>query len=204
MNIFQAANAAATFLILSALVAGIGKHLEGIQSSIFAYFGEHIAIVYLGVFVVVFRVKTLLDDHRHFGESYQDKSIFRYVGFFLAVLSWFFWGLAAYVLEATIRSSELMATSILVATLWVVVHLFEIATDSTRRSKEALTSVIRQKWVLLNVGYILCLVAHVGWFRPVIHQGASAPLLALLGLLFFDVATGTSFRGIISSSSKGG
>ena len=198
MNIFQAANGAATFLILSALVGGMAKHLDTVQGSVIEHFMQNTPILYLGLFIVVFRVKTLLDDHRHFGESYQDKSALRYVGFLLAVLSWLFWALAAYVLSSTIRASELMATSLLILTLWVAVHVIEILVDPARRNKEVLTSVMREKWVLVNVGYMLCLVAHVGWFRPLIVPGASGPLLVLLGLLLFDIFTSRSFRGIIN------
>jgi len=91
-----------------------------------------------------------------------------------------------------------MATSLLISTLWVAVHVIEILVDSARRNKEVLTSVMREKWVLVNVGYMLCLVAHVGWFRPLIVPGASGPLLVLLGLLLFDIFTSRSFRGIIN------
>ncbi len=198
MNIFQAANAAATFLILSALVAGMAKHLDTVQGSVFEHFLHNAPILYLGLFIVVFRVKTLLDDHRHFGELYQDKSVLRYIGFVLAILSWLFWGLSAYLLWNAVRASELMATSLLISTLWVAVHVIEILVDPARRNKEVLTSMMREKWVLVNVGYMLCLVAYVGWFRPLIDAGASAPLIVLLVLLLFDVLTSRSFRGIIN------
>lgn len=199
MNIFQAANGAATFLIMSAIVAGMAKHLDTVEGGMLEHFRQNLVIVYLGLFIVVFRIKTQLDDHRHFGESYQDKSRLRYVGFILAILSWLFWGMAAYLLSSTIRSAELMATSILISTMWIAVHVIEILIDSQRRSKEILTSVMREKWVLVNVGYMLCLVAHLGWFRPLVGRGASTPLLILLGLLIFDVVTSRSFRGILSA-----
>src|SRR3954467_15324144 len=108
MNIFQAANGAATFLILSAIVAGLAKHFDSVSGSPVDYLLHHLEIVYLGVFIVVFRIKTLLDDHKHFAETYQDKSAFRYIGFVLAIVSWLFWGLAGYLLPSTVRASELM------------------------------------------------------------------------------------------------
>jgi hypothetical protein len=198
MNLFQAANGAATFLIVSALVAGLAKQFEGVSGSPIRYLLDHLEIVYLGLFIVVFRIKTLLDDHKHFAEPLQDKSVFRYVGFVLAIISWIFWGLAAYLLSSTIRSSELMAASILVSTLWVVVHVIEILVDKDRRNREVLTSLMREKWVLVNVGYMLCLVAHVGWFRPVVKAGGSVALLVLLGLLLLDIFTSRSFRDLIN------
>jgi hypothetical protein len=137
-----------------------------------------------------------LDDHKHFAEPQQDKSASRYVGFLLAVVSWVFWGLAAYLVSSTVRSSELMAVSILVSTLWIAVHLIEILIDKERRNAEAFTSVMREKWVIVNVLYILLLIAHVGVFCPVVQPGAKAPLVLLLALLFFDVLTSRSFRGV--------
>jgi hypothetical protein len=196
MNIFQAANGAATFLILSAIVAGLAKHFDSVSGSPVDYLLHHLEIVYLGVFIVVFRIKTLLDDHKHFAETYQDKSAFRYIGFVLAIVSWLFWGLAGYLLPSTVRASELMAVSILVSTLWVAVHVIEILVDRERRNKEALTSVMREKWVVVNVIYMLLLVAHVGWFRPIIPSGAKTPLVVLLLLLLFDVLTSRSFRDV--------
>ena len=194
MNLFQAANGAATFLILSALVAGLAKRFDTVIGSPVDYLLAHTEILYLGLFIVVFRIKTLLDDHRHFAELRQDKSVFRYIGFVLAIISWIFWALAAYLLTSSLRASELMAVSLLISTLWIAVHVIEILIDKDRRENELLTSVVREKWVLVNVGYMLCLVAYVGWFRPVIAPGARAPLLLLLGLLIFDVITSRSLR----------
>jgi hypothetical protein len=198
MNLFQAANGAATFLILSALVAGLAKRFNEIEDDPIKYLLAHKEIIYLGLFIVIFRIKTFLDDHRHFAELYQDKNAFRYVGFILAILSWLFWGLAAYLLNSTDRASELMATSILISTLWIAVHVIEILIDKDRRNREVLTSVMREKWVLINVGYMLCLVGYLGWFRPIIERRDPRALLALLLLLAFDVLTSRSFHGVIA------
>jgi len=203
MNLFQAANGAATFLILSALVAGLAKHFDKIEGSLGKYIWGHRPLLYLALFIVLFRIKTFLDDHRHFAESYQDQTVFRYIGFILAILSWVFWGLAAYLLPATSRAAELMAISILISTLWVGVHVIEILVDSERRSKEAVISVMREKWVLVNIGYVLCLVAYLGWFRPLVAEEEPGALLILLALLAFDILTSRSFRNIITQPSRG-
>jgi hypothetical protein len=200
VNMFQSANGAATFLILSAIVGGLAKRFDGMEDDPFTYLYSHLAIIYLGLFLVVFRVKMFLDDHRHFGEQFQDKVKYRYVGFVLAVLSWLFWGLAAYLLTNPLRSSELMAAAILISTLWVGVHLIEIATDSSRRNLETLVSLIREKWILINIGYVLCLGAFLGWFRPVIAKGDLKPLYVLLLSLTFDVVTSRSFTGILKTT----
>lgn len=196
MNLFQAANGAATFLILSAIVAGLARYFDTAKKSPLQDSLDRPDIILLGLFIVIFRVKTLLDDHKHFAESYQDKSTFRYVGFLLAVLSWLLWGIAGYLLPNTTRSSELMVASIGVSTLWVAAHVIEILTDKTRRNNEVLTSVIREKWVVINILYMLLLGSHIGWFSPVVKESAIAPLALLLVLLLFDIATSRSLRDV--------
>jgi hypothetical protein len=200
MNLFQAANGAATFLILSAVVAGLAKRLDSENGDPLRYLlFEHRSIIYLGFFIVVFRIKTLLDDHRHFAELNQDKTTWRYIGFVLAVISWLFWALAGYDLPNTTRAAEFMATSILVSTCWVVVHLIEILLDPARRNSQAIVSIMREKWVLLNIAYILCLVAHVGWFEPLVATGSTSPLGVLLVALLFDILTSRSYRNVVSA-----
>lgn len=196
MNLFQAANGAATFLILSAIVAGLAKYFEASPSSPLQSLLGQPDIILLGLFIVIFRVKTLLDEHKHFAESYQDKSNFRYVGFLLAVLSWILWGIAGYLLPNTARSSELMVASIAVSTLWVAAHVIEILTDKTRRNSEVLTSVMREKWVVVNILYILFLGSHIGWLSPVVKEKAIAPLILLLVLLLFDVVSSRSLQHV--------
>jgi hypothetical protein len=199
MNLFQGANASATFLILSAVVAGIAQGISKVQEDPFTYLLSNPSMLYLAGFIVVFRIKTLLDDHKHFGEPHQGTNTFRYIGFILAVLSWLFWAIAAYLIPTTVRSSELMATSIGISTLWIAVHVIEILVDRQRRNTEVLTSVMREKWVLVNIAYMLCLFAHIGFFAPLIAPGAPTPLLLLLGILLFDILTSRSFRDIIKT-----
>ena len=66
MNLFQAANGAATFLILSAIVAGLAKHFDSVPGSLTDDLLAHPEVLYLAIFMIVFRIKTLLDDHKHF------------------------------------------------------------------------------------------------------------------------------------------
>src|ERR1039457_4077766 len=172
-NLFQVANGAATFLILSAIVAGLAKVLFDVQESPTRYLLDHREIIYLALFLIVFRVKTAFDDHKHFAEVQQDQNTFRYIGFVLAILSWVFWALAGYLVSATTRASELMATSIMISTSWIAVHLIEILFDKNR---QVVTSLMREKWVLINIGYMLCLVGYVGWFRPVVMPGERSAL----------------------------
>jgi drug/metabolite transporter (DMT)-like permease len=129
----------------------------------------------------------------------RDQNVFRYIGFVLAILSWVFWALAGYLVPFTVRASELLAIGILISTSWVVVHLIEILVDRERRKNEAATSLMRQKWVLFNIGYMLCLVGYVGWYRPVIKEGASAMLLVLLAVLLVDMFASRSFRDVTAA-----
>lgn len=197
MNLFQSANVGATFMILGALVAGLAKFFDNLPTPPIDYLLANKQVLYLGLFIVLFRVKTFIDDHKHFQEPLQGKNAFRYIGFMLAIISWVFWGMAAYLLVNTQRSSEIMATSILISTLWISVHVIEILVDKERRNKEILTSLIREKWVLINIFYMLLLVAHTGWFLPVIQPGPM-PLLLLLGLLLLDVITSRSLREAVT------
>jgi len=199
VNFFQGINAAATFLILSAIVAGLARRLFDLQESPTWYLLDHLEIVYLALFIILLRIKTSLDDHKHFAEMQRDQNVFRYVGFVLAILSWVFWALAGYLVPFTVRASELLAIGILISTSWVVVHLIEILVDRERRKNEADTSLIRQKWVLFNIGYMLCLVGYVGWYRPVIKEGTSALLLVLLAVLLVDMIASRSFRGVTAA-----
>lgn len=202
MSIFQTANRAATFLILGAIVAGRAKQLADVQEDPIRYLLDHREIVYLGLFIILLRIKTTFDDHRHFAEVHQDQNVSRYIGFVLAILWWVFWGLAGYRLPITSRASELMAISILISTSWIVVHLIEILVDKNRRNKEVVTSLMREKWVLINIGYLLCLVGYIGWFRPLVMPGGRNALMIMLALLLFDMLTSRSFRGINSVESK--
>jgi len=150
-------------------------------------------------FLVVFRIKTWFDDHRHFGEPDQDASWLRYAGFILAIFSWIFWGLAAYLIWSTVVSSEMMLTSVVVSTAWIAVHVLEILFDRRRHNKEIFTLLTREKWVLINMGYAFCLLLHVGILEPAIESGAAMPLVAMLALLLFDIMTSRSFRGILGA-----
>lgn len=197
MNFFQAANGGATLFILGAVATGIARHLEVEADSPDHFLRLHPAIILLGLFIVVFRIKTSLDDHKHFGEEHQDQNLFRYAGFILAILSWLFWGIAAYLLYYTERSSEMMATSILISTMWILVHVIEMLSDPKRRKKEILTSLMRQKWALTNILYALCLVAHSGWFTPWLRVGSARPLWILLVLLMYDIVTSGTFKDLI-------
>lgn len=192
MNIYQGANAAATFLILSAIVAGMANHFHTAAASPIELLVAQPEVALLGLFLIVFRIKTLLDDHKYFAEPYQDKSALRYFGFVLAVVFWVFLGIAGYLLPFTIRSSEILAASILVSTLWAVTHIIEINLDKGRRNSELVTCLMREKWIAINVLYMLLLVAHVGWFRPIVAEGSIGPLLLLLAVLVFDVFTSRS------------
>ncbi|MET1257188.1 hypothetical protein [Aliikangiella maris] len=171
-NFFQRINVAATFLIVAALVKGIVDGLKGYadSNSVLKYFSANLDISILAVFVLFFKIKMMIDDHHHFSEENQGTSGYRWAGFFLAFVVWVFIALSGYFIHNAIRSAELLSLSLLLSIGWIAIHLKEI-TKKTPVSTDAVIAQIRQKWVLLNVAYIVCLVSYIGWLEPIVKSG---------------------------------
>lgn len=193
MNMFQRINITASFLVMGALIAAFAQAASSIKGTIHEHLSGSENILLLALFIFLFKVKTMFDDHQHFGEPYQGRDGFRHVGFLLALFSWFFWGLAAYLVFQAEKAAELMIFSIGISTLWVVVHLVEIVVDKERRNSEMVISLMREKWVGINIGYILLLGVYLGWLSPLIAGGQYFSLVALLVLLAWDYLTSRSY-----------
>jgi len=184
MNLFQAANGAATFLILSALVAGLAKQLDLAGDGLVEFMRTHYEMATLGIFVVVFRIKTLVDDNEYFDvKSTSAMNPYRFVGFVFAIFSWLFWALGAYVLVPTTRAAELIALSIVISTIWLITHIIEMLV-SKKPHAEVRT---RLEWIVMNVAYLLLLIAHSDGFRPFLQPGGELTLILLLIVLLYDV-----------------
>jgi hypothetical protein len=196
MNLFQAANGAATFLILSSMIAGLAKQLQIETVEPGTYFLQHIPVLCLAFFMIFFRIKTLVDDHKHFGEEIEGNHLSRYIGFMLAVFSWLLWALAAYLLPQPVRSSKLMAASLLVSTLWVIVHLLEVRTTGDKLKKSLLSVMFREQWAVINICYIFCLGAYIGWFSPDIPAETIWPLVVLFLILIYDIYSGNKLNEV--------
>lgn len=193
MNIFQSINIGATFLVIGALLAGVGLHLRTIEGSPVSFLLANYHIVLVFLFILLFKLKTAFDDHKHFGEPHQFDSTLRYIGIILALLSWVVLGWAGYSVATPVRSSELIGISLIVSTAWVAVHIFEILIDKERRNKEIVISLIREKWVIINLIYLLCIITYLGWLSPVFPPEGSLALWALLGVLLYDLVTSRSY-----------
>ena len=124
-----------------------------------------------------------------FSEPYQEQLILRYVGIFLAIISWILFAIAAYFVFMPLRSSMLIVMAFLFSTIWVAVHIIEIMIDKARRETESIISLVREKWVILNMIYILCLGVFSGWIDPVVIKGNYWPLIILNLFLIYDIVT---------------
>lgn len=191
MNMYQRVNLTASFLVIAALVGALAQALQDPTFKFDPF--AHVNVILLAIFIFIFKIKTMLDDHQHFGEPHMDNGGFRHAGFLLALISWFCWALAAWLVVKPILAAQLMIVSIGVSTIWVGVHVIEILWDKPRRNAEAAIAVMRQKWVILNVIYLLILAAYVGLLSSRIMPQHPGWLIALLAVLVFDYATSKSW-----------
>jgi len=189
MNIFQRLNAGATFCIISSLIAGLVVPLSSNNDLVIKFFWDNSEISLLSIFILFFRIKIQFDDHKHFGESSQGKNKYRWWGLFIAFLSWVFMTLAGYFIHSPEKASELLFLSILISTAWISVHLVEISKDPEKKVKDEAIAVMREKWVLLNVVYMFCLVSYLGFLSPVIAPNSVHFLVAVVVFLVFDIFT---------------
>lgn len=194
MNLFQRVNITASLAVVGAVgvtysgaIASLGQ-----EQSLFEAAKANVNPLLLTLFVMLFKIKTMLDDHKHFGEKRQQKGGARYIAFLLALLSWFFWIVGAYFVFKTSRAAELMILSIAISTVWVLVHLGELISEG-RHLSELATSFMRERWALFNMGYIVVLGIFLGWIAPVVPHETTTSLVVLLGLLLFDYILSESY-----------
>ena len=194
MNLFQRVNITASLAVLGAVGVAYADAIAKMKAdqSLLAASREQLTPLLLTLFVLLFKVKTMLDDHQHFGEERQQRGGYRHLGFVLALFSWLFWILAAYFLFVPVRASELMIISIAISTAWIAVHIIELIREK-KRGVELAVSLMREKWVLFNVGYIICLGVFLGWIEPVVPTSSLLPLIVLLVLLAADYLSSRSY-----------
>jgi hypothetical protein len=194
MNLFQRVNIAASLAVVGVVASSLFRAITELKpnESLLAAAGQYVNPLLLALFILVFKVKTMLDDHQHFGEERQKRGGFRHLGFLFALFSWLFWIVAAYFVFSPTRAAELMIFSIAISTGWIAVHLIEMVADK-RRNQEIATSLMREKWVLFNVGYIILLGVFLGWIKPVVQPQTTAPLVILLAFFVFDYVTSKSY-----------
>jgi hypothetical protein len=194
VNIFQSINVTTSLAALGACGIAVNRVISDLkpEDSLAAAALKNLVPILLGVFIILFRIKTMFDDHQHFSEERQKKGGLRHVGFILALFSWLFWVIAAYLVFAPARAAELMVISITISTAWIAVHLIELIVDK-RRTQEIATALMREKWVLFNAGYIITLGVFIGWVKPVVPPQTISTLVVLFILFVFDYLTSRSY-----------
>lgn len=192
MNWFQGFNTASVVGVIGAIALSLFRSLESANIDTFEFLLQNKSMLLIGGFILIFKIKVALDDHQHFGESHQTMGNgYRLVGFVLACISWIFLIVAAYFFSNPIKSAENLIISLVISTSWIVVHLFEIFMDRRSR-KELIIVLMREKWILINMGYILILGIFIGWVKPLKISNDYIWLYCLLGLLLLDFLTSRS------------
>lgn len=189
MNLFQNANVAARFFIFAGLAVGIVEALKLRSSGTFTLPNQEISIVLLCIFIISFNVKATIDDHHYFEMRWEIHPVLRYSGFVLAVFSWIFFGVAAVLVYNPVDAAQMLGLSFLVSTAWIAVHIIEITLDKGRRNQEIVISLMREKWLIINILYLICLVVYLGWLDPVIPAYRWWVLAILLVVFAYDIAT---------------
>lgn len=208
-NIYQTINAASIILVIGPLAKGIGDICGDISDNFLSEIPNKLNHLLLALYIILFKIKTLIDDHAHFGEQVQeDLGIYRRIGFALAIVSWIFLAVGAGLINSPTKSAMMIVLSLLVSTSWIVVHLFELkAQKKKKKSDEKFTidtiiSLLREKWVLFNMAYICCLVIYIGFLSPVIKPEGSLSLCVLLAIFIYDYLSSRQSIQLDNSVSK--
>ena len=187
MNSFQSFNLSATIAILLLVPVGLHENFNEYSSTV-AYLTQNVEAVVLAAFMVLFKLKSHLDDHQYFGEIEDNKAgAIRYTEFAIGTISWIVFGLAAIDAAEPKRAAELLIVAFLISTLWVFVHLTQMY--QLPRSSEQGSAVKRLSWVLFNIGYVLALLGFI--LSSAEYHWVS--LLLLMALLTIDIIFSKSF-----------
>lgn len=210
MTFYQIINISTILFVGTGLVKGLVDAISNTKTSTYYFLIQNLDILILSLFILAFKVKTMLDDHQYFGEEHQGIGYFFFhLGFILALFSWVFLSISAFIVNDTQKSSELIIISLAISTAWMILHLFEILLDREKRSNfsQNMISLVREKWIFINMGYILLLGTFIGWLDPVVRKGNITSLYLLSGLLFIDFLTSRakllqSLKQLIPKSDK--
>lgn len=196
MNLFQRSNQSAAFLTIGGFGSGLVFALNAKPEKVAQVLHDP-SLYLLSTFLIVFRIKSFLDDHSHFGEKSQDELYSRYVGFIFAVFSWILYGVAATSISNINLSIRVSIAALAISSIWIVVHMVEIALKKTSQSLKENELLLRMKWFWINAGYILCLGGYLGWTKT--YSGCKGwPFLALINLvLAYDMWESKSYKGVL-------
>ena len=195
LNLFQNANLAARFLIFAGLAVGIVEALKLSDSNSFTMPHQAGDMIILTIFIVIFNVKATIDDHHYFEQVWSSNVLLKYTGLVLAIFSWIFCGVAATLVDLPVHCVQMLGLSLLISTMWLGVHLIEIIIDPGRRNRQTVISLLRQKWAIINVLYIICFVVFLGWLNPVVPPYQAWTLGISLFILIIDTLTSYPIAG---------
>src|SRR5207237_9358933 len=117
MKLFQGINVATSLAVVGAVGTSIFRAVSELkpEESLLTAARHHVNPLLLALFILLFKVKTMLDDHQHFGEERQKKGGFRHIGFLFALFSWLFWIIAGNLLFTPASTAGLMVICILLS-----------------------------------------------------------------------------------------
>ena len=168
-------NNAASFAIFGAVTAGLARLLNGADIVDYSFIINNVDSIFLAFFIVSFRIKMHLDDYKYFKEFDADRNRLKYVGLLLAVITWIMMALSGFTIDHPHASSALLAVSFAISTIWIAVHLLEIASSRERRIAEKFIITLRNKWVIINSLYIITLL---------LYSAGASVMVALYGKSF--------------------
>lgn len=201
MNLHQVLNSGAFFFVTASLIAGIGSpDLISHKSPVEILENHHQKILF-AIFYVILRAKMTFDDHRYYGSPVEDKDLPKTIGFLLAILSWVIWSLSGYTILNLKFSAAFLAFSILISSIWIIVHLIGIGSrfifrnsmHPMRTNEKALlekSSRTRLKWLGINMVYFALLISI---FLTKVANLEVIALISCIFVLIFDIVTSKSF-----------
>lgn len=200
MNFAQNLNIGSRLVIMSAFAFGLIEAVKQYDIGNYKDDDDVYSLLILSAFIVLFTLKSSLDDHKYFGEVFQDKLTSRYIGLILAFFSWIFFTIGTYFIYFPIRSAESLGISLLISTAWIAVHLYEITKDKDRRISEVTVSLVRQKWAFINCLYVIAIAAYSGWLSFMLEPYKWWLLAPLLLILLYDMCM--SWSHYLSSTTE--
>jgi hypothetical protein len=153
---YQTMNNGASFMIFSALLAGIYKLLGDADIS-WKLLSTNADSVFLAIFIIFFRVKMHMDDHEYFEHFKKELNKYKYLGLIFALTIWFLMAFSGYYLRYPETSCHLLALAFGFSTIWIVLHLMEISRENTDSIANRFIRNLRHRWIIINVSYIILL-----------------------------------------------
>ena len=212
MNLFQRVSVSGAFLVITALVAGLGfsirdAHDAGVNDP-YTYLSVHYDTVLVALILLTTRLKFLLDNHGYFADFQQDKLYARLIGFLLATVCWILYGVAATTILKPVSSLEVMALGIIVSSLWLVVHVWEVIRIRNANGKIGSLQLHKNqwpdyqfKWIIFNIIYLFIIALYTGYKVkvPDCVKESSWLLVLFLFAIFVDFIVSKTYIDVLST-----